>query len=497
MDSGTRVPQLIAGRYRLVEELGHGASALVFAADDLQQGRRVAVKLLRPDVSAILGRERFLREIRIVSILEHPNILPLLDSGADDIWVYLVAPLVSGGTLRARLERERQLPVTDVVRIGAEVAAALAAAHDAHVVHRDVKPENILLDDGRSVLADFGVAKAVFASGAADNLSTTGIVMGTPHYMSPEQSGGTGVVDGRSDLYSLGCVVYEMLTGEQLFTGSSAQVIAMRHAFDTVPSLRLMRPDAPGGLDAVLTRALAKVPGDRFQTAEEFREALLAAQSMSEAGTPMRDPRATVRRTAFRGVVGASALAAAILLAVSLTRVGSPDDAPPPPAEPPITEIGVRPFEDLSGNGGLRTIARGVTLDLIGELSSLSVVRVRSASAMEPFAEASPDSIGRALRVGTLIEGSVRRLRDSLLVTVRVPDARGFLAERDDGHRVRDLPHHAGRWPALRPRPDHPGRCHPVPPHAARPGDPGDPPALRDHEHRGLGALPACESARR
>jgi eukaryotic-like serine/threonine-protein kinase len=420
VDSGPQVPPLIAGRYELVEELGRGGSAIVYAAVDLHEQRRVAVKILRPDVAASLGRERFLREIRIDSSLSHDNILPLLDSGAEQGWVFLVMPLIPQGTLREEIERERQLPLTRVVRVGAEIAAALAAAHAAGVIHRDVKPENILLQGEHAVLGDFGIAKAAFASSSGWQ-STTGVVLGTPRYMSPEQSSGMGTVDGRSDLYSLGCVVYEMLTGEPVFSGTTAQVIA-RHMTDVIPPLRLMRPDAPAGMDPVLRRVLAKVPGDRYQTADEFRAALEATLTEDGASISQRGRVRRSRRWVVAGVVAASAAATAVMVMFAQTRSRDRVVASPP-VSPPITDIAVRPFEDLSGDGSLQLIVRGLTLDLIGELATLSVVKVRSASSMAPFAGAAPDSIGRALRVGTVIEGSVQRARDSLLVSVRLIDA--------------------------------------------------------------------------
>src|SRR5437660_9426038 len=266
----------LADRYAIDRELGHGGTATVYLAQDLKHGRSVAVKVLRPELAAALGAERFLREIEIAARLTHPHILPLHDSGEAKGFLYYVMPFVDGESLRDRLRREQQLPIEEAVRIAREVATALSHAHSHDVVHRDIKPENILLSGGEAVVADFGIARAIVAAGA-ETLTDTGLAVGTPGYMSPEQATGAEHVDGRSDIYSLGCVLYEMLAGHPPFTGSNAQEILGRHAIDGVPAVRAARNGVPLAVEQTITRSLAKQPADRFATTDEFAEALSRA----------------------------------------------------------------------------------------------------------------------------------------------------------------------------------------------------------------------------
>jgi serine/threonine protein kinase len=233
-------PAALADRYRIERELGQGGMATVYLAEDLKHQRRVAIKVLRPELAAALGAERFLREITTTANLRHPHILPLYDSGDADGSLFYVMPYVEGESLRDRLDREKQLPLDDALQIAGEVADALSYAHSSGVIHRDIKPENILLDNGHAIVADFGIAQAVSESGG-ERLTQTGIVLGTPLYMSPEQSNGDPV-DARSDLYALGCLVYEMLAGVPPFSGPTALVLMARHALDPVPALRTARP---------------------------------------------------------------------------------------------------------------------------------------------------------------------------------------------------------------------------------------------------------------
>src|SRR5436190_4754044 len=247
--------------------------ATVFLADDLKHRRPVALKVLHAELAAALGPERFLREIEIAARLQHPHILPLYDSGAAAGFLYYVMPYVEGESLRDRLVREKQLSFEDAVRIGTEVAGALAYAHSHGVVHRDIKPENIMLSGGTAVVTDFGIARAVTAA-ERQPITQTGTVLGTPAYMSPEQATGVADLDGRSDEYSLACVVYEMLVGEPPFTGPTAQAIIARHSLDSVSPPSIVRATIPEAAEDAILRALAKVPADRFPTTTLFADAL-------------------------------------------------------------------------------------------------------------------------------------------------------------------------------------------------------------------------------
>ena len=281
----------LADRYLIERELGHGGMATVYLARDLKHDRLVAVKVLHPELAAYLGAERFLREIRIAARLTHPHILPLHDSGESGGVLYYVMPFVDGESLRDLLTRVKQLPLDQAVRITREVADALRYAHAHDVVHRDIKPENILLEAEHAVVADFGIARAVGAAGG-EKLTQTGLAVGTPAYMSPEQAAGGSDVDARSDLYSLACVLYEMLAGQPPFTGPTAESVARQHLVAEVPNVSRVRPAVPPQLDAALTRALAKTPADRFAGTHQFAEALTTA--LPDAATGDGGPLLTV-----------------------------------------------------------------------------------------------------------------------------------------------------------------------------------------------------------
>src|SRR6059036_176045 len=283
----------LAGRYAVERELGRGGMATVFLAEDLKHHRPVAIKVLHAELAAALGAERFLREIEIAARLQHPHILPLYDSGSAAGLLYYVMPFVEGESLRDRLTREKQLPLEDALRIATEVAGALAYAHSHGIVHRDIKPENIMLSAGSAVVADFGIARAVTAAGAGEHLTQTGTIIGTPAYMSPEQATGRADVDGRSDEYSLACVVYEMLVGEPPFTGPTAQAVIARHSLDLVSPPSIVRASIPDAVEAAILRALSKVPADRYTTTALFAEAL---------NTPSPATGAVRRATLERGV---------------------------------------------------------------------------------------------------------------------------------------------------------------------------------------------------
>ena len=269
-----RLKSALADRYAVQRELGSGGMATVYLAQDTKLERHVAVKVVKPELAAVLGKERFLREVKITAKLEHPHILGLYDSGEADGFLYYVMPFVEGESLRDRLDREKQLPVEDAVQIALEVADALSYAHSHDVLHRDIKPENILLESGHAVVADFGIARAISAAGG-DRLTETGLAIGTPTYMSPEQAAGSGELDGRSDLYSLGCVLYEMLAGQPPFTGPTAQSILHQHLAADPPSLSQFRTDVDADVGSTLQRALQKDPADRYGDASAFGAELL------------------------------------------------------------------------------------------------------------------------------------------------------------------------------------------------------------------------------
>src|SRR5881409_359412 len=285
----------LADRYAVERELGRGGMATVFLAQDLKHHRSVGIKVLHAELTAALGAERFLREIELAARLQHPHILPLYDSGAAAGLLYYVMPYVEGESLRDRLTREKQLPQEDAIRIATEVAGALAYAHSHGVVHRDIKPENIMLSGGTAVVTDFGIARAVSAAGGGQHLTQTGTIIGTPAYMSPEQSTGSYEIDGRSDQYSLACVVYEMLVGEPPFTGPTAQAVIARHSLDMVSPPSIVRSTIPDAVEGAVLRALSKVPADRYPTTALFAEALNKPSAATGAYR-----RATLERAAGR-----------------------------------------------------------------------------------------------------------------------------------------------------------------------------------------------------
>jgi Tol biopolymer transport system component len=302
-----RLTTALEGRYRVERELGAGGMATVYLAHDLRHERDVAIKVLHPDLGAALGAERFLSEIKTTAKLQHPHILPLLDSGAADGLLYYVMPYVTGETLRARLEREGQLPVADAVRLAREVAAALDFAHRQGVVHRDIKPENILLQDGSALVADFGIALAVQQAGGA-RMTQTGLSLGTPQYMSPEQATGERTLDARTDVYALGAVTYEMLVGEPPFTGPSIQAIVARLLAEQPRPLVAQRKAVPPHLEAAVLQALEKLPADRFASAAEYAEALRGGTGAVTA----RRAAAGARRGGWRRVAALAVATAAV-----------------------------------------------------------------------------------------------------------------------------------------------------------------------------------------
>jgi serine/threonine-protein kinase len=326
-DIQSRLAAALAGRYELERELGAGGMATVYLARDLRHDRRVAVKVLRPELAAVIGAERFLSEIKTTANLQHPHILPLFDSGAADSFLYYVMPYVEGESLRDRLAREHQLAVADAVRLATEIAGALDYAHRRGVIHRDIKPENVMLHDGQALVADFGIALAM-ANTAGGRMTETGMSLGTPNYMSPEQAMGQREITGRSDVYALGAITYEMLVGEPPFTGPTAQAVIARVMTEEPRGLTGQRKSIPPGVEAAVFKALEKLPADRFATAAEFAAALAApGHTMPTVTAPAgRSAAPSPRRPVAQYLPWALALAAAAAAAWLALR---PHPAPP------------------------------------------------------------------------------------------------------------------------------------------------------------------------
>ena len=423
-----RLQAALGNRFRIERELGQGGMATVYLAQDLKHHRRVALKVLRPELGAALGVERFLREIMTCATLQHPHILGLLDSGeispAPDggpALLYYAMPYVEGESLRDRLDRERQLPLDEAITIAREVADALGYAHTHDVVHRDIKPGNIMLSGGHAMVADFGIAKALTTAGS-EKLTETGLALGTPYYMSPEQATGD-TVDGRADEYALGCVLYEMLAGAPPFHGSSGQSIMARHAVDPVPSLRTVRSMIPAGVERAITRALAKSPADRFPTTAEFALALTKAATAPVAmATQAATSAPDERRHRWRGRVG-WALAAglvAIGLITSVRAVRSNKAAEVLAADGAIRSLAVAPLENLTGDSVQTYLAQGVTDQLIANLAqiaSLSVIKLPPRRG-----ERTPVDVARerGVDIDAVLAGSFQRAGDEVRITAQI-----------------------------------------------------------------------------
>jgi eukaryotic-like serine/threonine-protein kinase len=366
----------LADRYRIERELGAGGMATVYLAHDLRHDRDVAIKVLHSDLGAALGAERFLSEIRTTARLQHPHILPLLDSGDAEGLLYYVMPVVTGESLRARLERERQLPIADAVRLACEIASALDYAHRHGVIHRDIKPENILLHDGQAQVADFGIALAVQSAGT-QRLTQTGLSLGTPQYMSPEQAMGERVIDARADIYALGAVTYEMLTGEPPFTGASVQAVVARLISEEPRPLAVQRKSIPDYVDGAVMRALEKLPADRFASAAEFAAALDARTSTTRT-VARRAESGRWRRTAV--VLGVLAIVSTIAAVWGWMR-----PAPPVPVvRYRIVIDSVPALRELTGE--LAISPDGATLVRSGGPNGVLLVRRRDELAFSPLA---------------------------------------------------------------------------------------------------------------
>ena len=415
--------EALADRYAVERELGRGGMATVFLAEDLKHHRSVAIKVLHAELTAALGPERFLREIEIAARLQHPHILPLYDSGAAAGFLYYVMPYVEGESLRDRLTREKQLPQDDAIRIATEVAGALAYAHSRGVVHRDIKPENIMLSGGTAVVTDFGIARAVSAADQSRHLTETGTIIGTPAYMSPEQATGATEIDGRSDQYSLACVLYEMLVGAPPFTGPTAQAVIARHSLDIVSPPSIVRSTIPDAVEGAILRALSKVPADRYPTAALFAEAVNTPSAATGAHRRATLERAGKRqRTALWRIAPVMVVVAALAayLATRSARAGRGTAAGG--LDP--RHIAVLYFEDESKGKTLGYLADGLTEALIAELSRIQPLVVTSRNGVGQFRHDSiaPDSIARALDAGTLVQGAVNDVGGRVRVSVRLID---------------------------------------------------------------------------
>jgi serine/threonine-protein kinase len=362
----------LADRYVIERELGQGGMAVVYLARDVRHERRVALKVLRPEIGAVLGVERFLAEIKVTANLRHPHLVPLFDSGEAGGLLYYVMPFVEGESLRDRLTRDRQLPLEEALHITREIADALGYAHSLGVVHRDVKPENILLAGGHALVADFGIARAVSAA-SATRMTESGLAVGTPAYMSPEQATAEPRLDGRSDLYSLACVLYEMLAGEPPYTGPTYHAILARRLTDPMPSLRAARDTVPDHVEGAIRRALARAPADRFATMSGFADAL-----STKAGTP-----------------------------------------------PTPRSVAVLPFLNLSADPENEYFADGITEDVIAQLAKIRALKVISRTSVMAFKGRQQPlrEIADRLQVATLLEGSVRRAGDRVRIVAQLIDA--------------------------------------------------------------------------
>ena len=393
MDAIGQLTAGLTGRYEIEREVGRGGMATVYLAQDVRHHRPVAVKVLHPQLAMSLGPERFLREIQIAARLQHSHIVPLYDSGQAGEFLYYVMPYVEGESLRQRLEREKRLPVEDALQLARAVASALDYAHRHQIVHRDIKPENVMLHDGEAMVTDFGIAKAVSVA-ASNNLTQTGTAIGSPSYMSPEQAAGDPNVDARTDIYSLGAMLYEMIGGSAPFTGPNIQAVMAKLFTDPVRALREHRDDTPEWLEQAVHKALAKNPAERFATASQFA---LALTWPAGGSTPPGMPA---------GSSGGKSIA-------------------------------VLPFVNMSADAENEYFTDGIAEEIMNALSKIQSLRVASRTSAFAFKGKNEDigEIGRKLRVATVLEGSVRKAGDRLRVTaqlVNVADGFRLWSERYD-----------------------------------------------------------------
>jgi serine/threonine protein kinase/Flp pilus assembly protein TadD len=407
----------LADRYVVRREIGRGGMATVYLAHDRRHDREVAIKVLRRDIAANVGADRFLREIRTAARLQHPHIVPLHDSGESHGFLYYVMPFAAGESLRERLAREPRVPLDETLRIARDVAGALDHAHAAGIIHRDIKPENIMLSAGHALVMDFGIARAVSGFGGDANTTAAGVVVGTPAYMSPEQAASLQAIDGRSDVYALGCVVYEMLSGQQPFPSTTPREAMARQSLDPVPLLGASRPELPAAVQRAVARAMAKAPEDRFPTATAFVDACSQAlPAVNPAAAPSPAP-ASASRTRIAWLAVAAAAVVALVVALWFLRPAAPG---------PDRSIAVLAFADLSPAGDNEYFSDGLTEEIITGLSAVPGLKVISrTSAMHYKGSGRPlREIAAELKVAHILEGSVRQSGTRVRITAQLIDAR-------------------------------------------------------------------------
>jgi serine/threonine protein kinase/Flp pilus assembly protein TadD len=391
-----RLRESLSQAYTIDRELGRGGMATVYLAQDIKHDRVVALKVLHPDLAVALGPDRFLREIRLAARLNHPHILPLFDSGDTDGMLYYVMPYVEGESLRERLDREQQLPIEEAVHHARAIASALDYAHRQNIVHRDIKPENVMLYEGEAMVMDFGIAKAVSSAGT-ETLTQTGMMIGTPAYVSPEQAAGEINLDGRSDQYSLACMVYEMITGERPFTGATPQAIMAKRFKETPRPLREMRHDVPENVEKAVMRAMATESTGRYTTSAQFGQAL-----------------------AVGGITTPTDTASLPKAAVSAAK-----------------SVAVLPFTNMSNDPENEYFTDGMAEEIINALTKIQSLRVTSRTSSFSFKGKNEDigEIGKKLKVSTVLEGSVRKMGNRLRITaqlVNVADGSNLWSEKYD-----------------------------------------------------------------
>ena len=389
-----QLEKALSGKYDIERELGRGGMATVYLAHDLKHEREVAVKVLHPELSSSIGPDRFLREIKVAARLNHPHILPLHDSGESGGFLFYVMPYVEGESLRTRLNRAGKLPLDEALYLARGIAGALDYAHRQRVVHRDIKPENIMLHEGEAMVMDFGIAKAVSVA-SGDTLTQMGMMVGTPAYVSPEQAAGEAEIDGRSDQYSLACMLFEILTGKKAFEGSSTQAVLSKRFTDPVPSLKKVDPTVPDEIDEAVTRALSKEPRERFNTSGEFAKALVWPKVSTPADMAAMKPTTAPK------------------------------------------SIAVLPFADMSPERENGYFTDGMAEEIINALTTIKALRVASRTSSFAFKGTTEDirQVGKKLDVATVLEGSVRKAGMKLRINaqlVNVADGYQLWSQRYD-----------------------------------------------------------------